>query len=485
MKYSWFILILLLFLLMHIPFLQADPDILSDRYSRGAWTDEGLYTSQIRNWVNHGDFSMWENDAFIKTPLFGILHIPFFKIFGTGLIISRLIVLFTVFFSLLLFAKVKEFRIPALFIVLLAFSQYHIFQYSHYGLAEMMSISAIVLSSLFLYQFYETRKNWQLFLSALLIIISILLKIQFVYAIVIIPVTTFIIGVSDFIKSKKRNWKIFIPFLLSMGFLILFIILLFLIYYLPNQKFIQYMYANEGDSRYPSTWENIRKTIDFNFKTRFVLDGLISLDVLLSIALVISFVFLFIKRTLKFKIPILFGFVWLLSELNKVVISNVPTRYSLSLIFAAIFFISFVIAELSSPKQILYKLNLLIVIVVCFFQLSFTYKAFNRRSNCVKKVNDYLIACNINNQTIIGPWSSTLAGNTKAKTFPIWYKYIGNKDPIHSYKPRLVVTEFDEMDSGYAYRSEGINLSKIADSSRSFNIWKYSIDLYWINQDSL
>jgi 4-amino-4-deoxy-L-arabinose transferase-like glycosyltransferase len=175
MKYSWFIIILILFLLMHLPFLDADPDILSDRYSRSAWTDEGLYTSQIRNWVNHGEFSMWENDAFIKTPLFGIIHIPFFKIFGTGLIISRLIVLFTVFFSLLLFAKVKEFRLPALFIVLLAFSQYHIFHYTHYGLAEMMSISAIALSSLFFYKFYESRKNLHLFISALLIIISILL----------------------------------------------------------------------------------------------------------------------------------------------------------------------------------------------------------------------------------------------------------------------------------------------------------------------
>jgi hypothetical protein len=140
---------------------------------------------------------------------------------------------------------------------------------------------------------------------------------------------------------------------------------------------------------------------------------------------------------------------------------------------------------LSFFKEKLFKFNLVVVIIVCIFQLSYTYKAINRRGYCIKKVNDYLLACNIGNQTILGPWSSTLAGNTKAKTFPIWYKYIGGRDPIHSKKPCIVMTEFDEKDSGYAYSSEGINLSKIADSSRSFLIWKYSIYVYWIKQDSL
>ena len=50
-----YLLIAILFL-MHLPFLHADPDYnLSD--SRDAFTDEGLNTSQLRNFINHGQLN--------------------------------------------------------------------------------------------------------------------------------------------------------------------------------------------------------------------------------------------------------------------------------------------------------------------------------------------------------------------------------------------------------------------------------------------
>lgn len=485
MKYSWFIILLVLFLLLHIPFLNADPDVVLDRYSRGPWTDEGLYTSQVRNWVNHGNFKMWESDAFIKTPLFGTMHIPFFKIFGTGLLISRLMVLFTTFLSLLLFARAKEFRIPALFILLIAFSQYHIFQYSHLGLSEMMSVSAICLSALFLFEFYTSSKNWQLFISCSLILIAILLKVQYIYTIVIIPLTTFLLSLKDVLKSKERNWRMFKPFIFSVGILILFSFMLFLVYYLPNKAIIQHVFGEQTNSRYPTTLANIRDTVNFNFNTRFLRDGLCVIDILLPISMIIAVFLLFVKRDIKLKVPILFGFIWLFVELNKVIITNVPTRYCLSLFFASIFFISFVITEMSSYKKYLFKAVLFIILLVCIYQLSFSYKAYHRRTYVVQKINNYLNTCNIGEQVIIGGWAPTLAGNTKALTLPVWNHYFGSHDPIHTYKPRMVISEFDETDSDHAYSSQGIDLKSIADSSKAVKINKYILKLYWINKDSL
>ena len=60
-------------------------------YGRGSWTDEGLNTCQIRNFVNHGHFNLLDCDNFLKTPLFSFFLFPFFKFIGISLLKARLI----------------------------------------------------------------------------------------------------------------------------------------------------------------------------------------------------------------------------------------------------------------------------------------------------------------------------------------------------------------------------------------------------------
>ena len=156
-KYIYIILLLLF--ISHLPFLNADPDSLADINTRGAWTDEGLYTSQIRNWINHYPFSMTENTVFVRGPLYNIIQIPFFAIFGTKLIVSRLITLMIIMISVFMLTRIKEAKTTALMLIFTTFTQFHIYQFSHYGLSEMECICYVMLSMFFLVKYYERIEN--------------------------------------------------------------------------------------------------------------------------------------------------------------------------------------------------------------------------------------------------------------------------------------------------------------------------------------
>lgn len=88
----WPLILVLFFIAIQVPFLQSDPDILFTD-GRGANTDEGLNTCQIRNFVNHGVLTLDKSDNLIKTPFFSLLLCLPFKLFGTSLLVARLTVL--------------------------------------------------------------------------------------------------------------------------------------------------------------------------------------------------------------------------------------------------------------------------------------------------------------------------------------------------------------------------------------------------------
>ncbi len=148
------IAILLIFTLSQVPFMSADPDIyISD--SRGPFTDEGLNTIQVRNFVNHGYLSVSECDNLLKTPLFAFsLYIPY-EIFGTHLLVSRWLILLLVSLPLIFISRKKAFRLIIVIFTLISLFQYQVFQFSHFSLAEMISTICIIMA---LY-FYSGHRN--------------------------------------------------------------------------------------------------------------------------------------------------------------------------------------------------------------------------------------------------------------------------------------------------------------------------------------
>ncbi|MGB3076573.1 MAG: hypothetical protein WBB36_14695, partial [Chitinophagales bacterium] len=186
------LLLLSVVLLLHLPFLGADPDIhLSS--SRDAFTDEGLNTSQLRNYINHGKLDFMECDNLIKTPLFNLaLYIPL-QLFGTHLTVARITILLIVFGFIFFLLSNLHFRPVIIIMSLTTMLQYYVFQYAHFSLSEMLS-TVFILSGIFyifLFVANNCRQQMHLFLSSFYIALAYYSKIQFVYIISLIPLVLF------------------------------------------------------------------------------------------------------------------------------------------------------------------------------------------------------------------------------------------------------------------------------------------------------
>jgi hypothetical protein len=96
-------------------------------------------------------------------------------------------------------------------------------------------------------------------------------------------------------------------------------------------------------------------------------------------------------------------------------------------------------------------------------------------------VNEYLEkSCLDKNKPVLGIWAYTLAADSKAPTIGIRHNYLNSKDPINTFHPQLVVSEFNQAESDSAWARQGIDLKAISDSVRRFKVWRYDLDFYWI-----
>ena len=186
------------------------------------------------------------------------------------------------------------------------------------------------------------------------------------------------------------------------------------------------------------------------------------------------------KFNKQFIIPLIFSLVWVFTELHKIPMVYLPTRYFLSLIVASALFIAVVFASLAHLNKSLKYITIIVTLIVISANSVHNYEAYKRQSWDIKYVNDYLSHYNFGERPIIGSWSSSLAWKCKAITFPVWNNYLNYVDPINTYHPRIVVSEDDESESDYAYKSQGIDLNAISDSSRTFHVWRYTVVVYWI-----
>jgi len=121
----YFVLIFLL--LCHFPFLTADPDSIVDWATRGPWTDEGCYAAQLRNYLHQGIFNVEENVTFVKGPLFNVIQLPFFWLFGPKLVVARLIVLLFAFFVFFLFSRLIGLELFTFLLLVTTLTQFQLF----------------------------------------------------------------------------------------------------------------------------------------------------------------------------------------------------------------------------------------------------------------------------------------------------------------------------------------------------------------------
>lgn len=479
------VLMALLFL-AHLPFLNADPDSLLSLNTRGAWTDEGLYTAQLRDFINHGIFDLYNNNGFIITPVLQIILFPFYYIFGTDIIVGRVLVLLFTIGVLFVLSGNSQLRLPALFYLLLVALQFHYFQFCHYSMGEIFAINMILLAIFALVKFEEyishPKKLRWLLLAVFFSFLAYGVKIQFAYVAVLVPAAVLIKALS--VPRKLKN--ILKEYYKAFGISVLFTFTLALVYlvawYLPHQEFYNYIMNYETSERFKTTLSGLIEVYRFNFRHIIWVKELWPLLLFTLLALV-GLIVVKLRNFRRQPIPLalIFSLIWLLVEQHKIVMNYLPTRYFLSLIAAAGIVVSLSLGLLVKKYISTIKTVLPVVLIIAVWNLTFLVRAGQRRTYDIQAVETYLEKSSLDRKIpVLGIWTYTLAAESKAPTIGIRHNYLNDKDPIRTYKPQLVITEFNQAESDSAWARQGIDLAAISDSVRSFKVWRYDLDFYWI-----
>jgi hypothetical protein len=482
-KLKWLVLIggMMIFLL-HIPFLQADPDY-HISWSRGPCTDEGQNTCQIRNLVNHNDLTLDKSDNFMKTPLFGLtLYIPF-KIFGTYLMTGRLTMLILLLIiSWYIFRYNLFYGLFGFISCALVFTEYHVFHFSHYCMAEILSTSLIFLGIFVIARTDKSKLNIaDSFWGATFISLAWYVKFQFVYVIFILP----LIIIIYYILYPPYRKNLIRQFALATAFLAMYALIFYLGWYLPNKKLFDYIMADQMIDKFVK-WSALYDYIRY-LKDNLFLKGYLRMYTLFMALLFIIGIFLIFRRR---KSDFAFMFIglscWLLVEMHKFKLQYLPTRYLISFYFVMGLIMAVVLAELISIEgkslfKILIKAAAIILIMAFVVKNASSYRqTLGARTFTISRINHYLAKYDLKDKILSGPWAPSMGWNSKAVTFPVWKGYFNDTSVFKSYHPAVILSEPDEQDSNQAYQLQGIDLNVMSDSVVSFKVNLWNINLYWI-----
>jgi hypothetical protein len=110
----------------------------------------------------------------------------------------------------------------------------------------------------------------------------------------------------------------------------------------------------------------------------------------------------------------------------------------------------------------------------------YNQQAYDRRTYEVKNINNYLLNYDWKNRTIAGAWAPTFTWGTEAKVLPVWKGFTPEKDYLKRIAPTLVIAEPGEHDSEGFFRDNGIDLTAVSDSSRTFELWRFQLKFFWL-----
>jgi hypothetical protein len=468
-------------LCLHWPFLQADPDGFIS-VGRDAFTDEGLNTSQLRNYINHGTLSFDECDNLIKVPLFNAwLFVPLY-LFGTHLEVARLSVLVFVVLVVALAGTQASFRkiVPVMLFTTLI--QYYVFQYSHFSLSEMVAVSCIFLCLLFLFRYsVEEKKTW-LFLSCLFACAAVFAKIQYAYILFFPFISLVVLRSLTLIRIGSKTMS------LALLFLFPFLLLYLLAWYLPHQGVFDLVLGDQSKGKFAEV-PNMPRTFAFNI-IHFLFNASNGWFNGLVLLCGLSGILIYRRSTHSaFKILFVLATVWTVIELHKFTMIYLPSRYWVSYYFAAGLLCSVVIAELLfSPASSRPRMKMAGWVLLIFFFAGNSIQYFfilERRTYDIKNINRYLAATVKKSAgPVLGVWSTSAAWDSKARAIPVWNNFMNDVDALNRFQPQAILSEPDEDESNRAFASKGIHLASMADSTRKFQVGRWEVMVCWIKAEA-
>lgn len=476
---------LVLLLVLHLPFLTADPDyFLSD--SRDAFTDEGLNTSQLRNYLNHGRLDIYECDNLVKTPLFNALLFLPLNILGTQHMVARITILLSVLLLLFVSMRSLYLHIVVAILSITTMMQYFVFQYSHFSLSEMISTASILTGLFFLYQYIEDRLRHKhhLLLATAFLAVAYYFKIQFIYIILLIPSVLFVlICFRRYHQATYSDGSGIKDFTASLLWMLLFLTIYLLFWYWPNHDIFNYVLREEATGKYADFFL-MPRTIGFNILHVLLSGKTWPANLLFAICFVTGCILFFKSSDRHYRILFPIVVAWLLFESHKLTMIYLPARYLVSFYFAAGLMSSIVIHQIFFlQNRIRYGRYGAVILLLLFATNNLTDYAylFKNREFTISAINQYLAKgmSNSHQNVALGPWAPSLTWECKAISKPVWYQFF-NDDNLLEQHPRIVVSEPGEADSNQAYYLQNINLHQHADSTRTFDIGKWVVTIFWM-----
>lgn len=476
-------LLLLLFLAAQVPFLQADPHKDIAPTSRDAFTDEGLNTSQVINRANHGTWGLNECDNLIKNPLFNLWLLPGYSLFGTSNYVGHLWVLAGCLFLWWFFAR----RHPVLpwvmgVFLLLGLTQYHLFQYSRFTMAEVTASSLVLVASGFALRFGESRQWGDWVWAGLFLWAAVFTKNQFGYVLLLLPVWGLAVqGIYGAFWSRHTVQVLGCSLAVLLGGALLY----YLVWYLPVKDTYDYVMAHQTGGRLlpPAEYKGMLLQAKLFFTPWYtrVYAGCAALS---AVLLVVNFG---VSKNKAYRLLSLLVLVWALAELHKFAMRSVPSRYLVSLLFVWGVFIS--VQVVWSIKNALDKglfarlcagVALSAALLLFAVNLYYGRRLYREREFVMHETNRLLSTVDFGNRPAAGPWAPALARETGAKVIPVWHNYFNDKDLFQKHRPKVIVSEWDESDSDGAYRNRGIDLARLADSTREVQVARYRLLIYFM-----
>lgn len=476
-------MLLLVFLAAQVPFLQADPHRDVAPTSRDAFTDEGLNTSQVINRVNHGRWGVNECDNLIKTPLFSLWLFPGYGMFGTSNYVGHLWVLLGVVALLWFFSR----RHPVLpwvagVFVLLGLTQYHLFQYSRFTMAEVTA-SALVLAGLgCALRFGQSRRPAHWVWAGVFLWAAVFTKNQFGYVLLLLPAwglaVQWVYG-----KLWSRHTRVVLAH--SVFILVGGALLYYCVWYLPVKPTYDYVMGNQASGRLVPLSQFSEMVLQA--KTFFVASytrAYACYTVLAAGLLLFNF---WLSKDKTYRLLSLLALLWAVFELHKFAMWFVPSRYLVPLLFAwGVFFSVQLVWAVQNAlhrgplARLLAGLALAGALALFVVNGYHGGRLYREREFVMHETNLLLSRIDFGGRPAMGPWAPALARETGARVLPVWHNYFNDKDVLQKYNPKVIVSEWDEGDSDGAYRKQGINLAQLADSTREVRVARFRLVIYYL-----
>lgn len=476
----------LLLFAIHLPFLNADPLVLIP-YGRDAFTDEGLYAAQIRNYIHNSNLTLQESDALIKTPLYGLLQFFWFSILGISYLKARLLTLLVVLIVLFVSAQIHEYYKTLVNIILAAIlTMPPIFNYTHYSMAEMCSAIFILSGIIFLTEATLKRNIKYAIVSGILLSCSWLFKIQFIYILPAIGGALTIVYLFRMIKSKSydaASGKVLFSFLITTG---VFFGIFMLCWKMPNAELFDYVMKDQTNERWvpqSELYDYLDKMYEYYFKNELFKP---SVQIFYA-SLLMGLALLFVNSNNRYLLLLFFASIWFISELHKLKMYYLPVRYLVSLFLSGGFIIAIVLKELFF-NQIHHRFLKIFLrgaaftgfVFLLYYNIFSYHTQYQKRTFSIKKINEYFSALNFDNRPVVGAWAASLTWESNALTLPVWNNYFDIDNILKKHNPKVIITEMDEADSGQAYSSKNINYEENADSVLFKKIDNWNIKIVWL-----